>query len=112
LADVYRADETQERQPLDLVRFVKVLIGDHNDIRAAILPHFGDLIYDVTALKRHALPLRVKYNNNPNSAIDDFLDLVSVSEDEVVWHQFLQALDTRLVSHRRRFVSDEEWSAR
>jgi len=106
-------DKAQERQQaLDVVHFKKVLSDNSNQIRAAISPHFYHILCDVPALSEHHRSLRIKYNNDPDSAISDFLDMVSVSNDKVVWVQFLQALDSRLISYRRQFVSDEEWSGR
>jgi len=64
------------------------------------------------ALSSYAQPLRQEFSNNPNSATNDFLSMVLVFEDEVLWVQFLQALEssTHLTTHRSQFITDEEWN--
>jgi len=103
---------TKQRRPFDLFRFKEVLISNRNSIRTAVLPHFDDMIDAVPALSSYAQPLRQKFSNNPNSATDDFLNMVLVYEDEVLWFQFLRALNstTPLMTHRSQFITDEEWN--
>jgi len=52
----------------------------------------------------------VEYKENPGFVTDRLFDILLLTYDELLWVQFLRALNTRLINHRRRFVTDEEWS--
>jgi len=68
--------------------------------------YFNDLIH-VPDL--YSIDIRLKFPSDPSGATDHLLDKISVSLDEDLWLQFLQFLQSKLVGHRRLFVSDDEW---
>jgi len=57
-----------------------------------------------------ARTLRIKYQSNPDDAIEELLDLINVGDDEQMWFEFLTALDSSLKSIRKLFCADEDWT--
>jgi len=48
-------------------------------------------------------------NNNPRSAVDNFLDKVLVSQDINMWKDFIKALDKVNKTTRKRLVSFQDY---
>jgi len=103
-------DHKLEKQMKDIQHFKNVLRKNRSTLCTALMPHFIQVLQNMPEVNAQRQSLRIRFNNNPENAIEDLLDMVAVGDNEQLWYEFFKGLDNNaLQTYRRLFVPDEEW---